>query len=521
MTDRERSGRWALLVAIGILLSRIAGLIRDRVFAHYFGNSDAADAFRAALRIPNFLQNLFGEGVLSASFIPVYAKLLAQGDTQEARRVAGAVATLLALTVSALVALGLLATPWLIDTITPGFTGSKRELTQRLVAILFPGTGLLVMSAWCLGILNSHRHFFLSYVAPVLWNLAIIAALICGGGNHDQYALAEFTAWGAVVGGALQWLVQLPKALTLTHGVALTLGLRIPEVRTVIRNFFPALLGRGVVQISAYVDAVIASLLPTGSLAALSYAQTLYLLPVSLFGMSNAIAELPEMSSALGNTESVAAQLRSRLQAGLRRIAFFIVPSTVGLLLLGNVIVAAVYQTGQFSATDARYVWSVLAGAAVGLLASTLGRLYASSCYALRDTRTPLRYAVVRVLLAASLAYLFSQHLPTILHLDPRWGIVGVALASSLAGWLEFLLLRRAVTRRLGATRIGRITLAKLWLAAVLAGITAGEIEWVLPAMAPIASAVIVLGVFGLLYLASVTVLGVDQARTLLRRIRR
>src|SRR4051812_9375759 len=162
------------MVAAGILLSRIVGLVRNRVFAHYFGTSDAADAFRQAFRIPNFLQNLFGEGVLSASFIPVYAGLLARDDEEEAGRVAGAVLAILGLLTSVLVLLGMLATPQLIDVIAYGFHGAKRELTIRLVRILFPGAGLLVMSAWCLGILNSHRRFFLSYSVPVLWNLIII-----------------------------------------------------------------------------------------------------------------------------------------------------------------------------------------------------------------------------------------------------------------------------------------------------------------------------------------------------------
>ena len=188
------SKRFAFLVAAGILLSRIAGLIRDRVFAHYFGNSDAADVFKAALRIPNFLQNLFGEGVLSASFIPVYANLLARDDKEEARKTAGAVAALLTLSTSMLVLLGVLAAPWLIEAIAPGFHGEKRELTVLLVRILFPGAGLLVASAWCLGVLNSHRKFFISYTAPVLWNLAMIAGMIIFGPGRAQNSLVIITA---------------------------------------------------------------------------------------------------------------------------------------------------------------------------------------------------------------------------------------------------------------------------------------------------------------------------------------
>lgn len=165
------------MVAAGILASRLIGLVRGLVFARYFSTSAAADAFTAALRIPNLLQNLFGEGVLSASFIPVYAGLLARNDRERANRVAGAVLALLALVVSLLVLAGVLATPVLIELIAPGFTGATRELTIRLVRILFPGAGLLVLSAWCLGILNSHHRFFLSYVSPVIWNVSIIVAL--------------------------------------------------------------------------------------------------------------------------------------------------------------------------------------------------------------------------------------------------------------------------------------------------------------------------------------------------------
>jgi putative peptidoglycan lipid II flippase len=144
-------------VAAGIALSRGIGLVRERIFSHYFGLSDAGDAFKAAFRIPNLLQNLFGEGVLSASFIPVYSAELAGGDREEADRVAGAVLALLSLAVAFIVLAGVLVTPWLIAAIAPGFTGEKRALAIRLVRILFPGAGLLVLSAWCLGILNSHR----------------------------------------------------------------------------------------------------------------------------------------------------------------------------------------------------------------------------------------------------------------------------------------------------------------------------------------------------------------------------
>src|SRR5438132_6302091 len=197
-------GRAAFFVAVCILCSRLAGLVRLRVFAYYFGlQSDAADAFTAAFRIPNVLQNLFGEGALSASFIPVYASLLARGDRREADRVAGAVAALLTLIVAVLVLAGVVATPLLIALIAPGFHGEKRALTIQIVRVLFPGAGLLVMSAWCLGVLNSHHRFLLSYASSAMWNAAMIATLVIFGGT-DLPRLAILLAWGSVAGCVLQ-----------------------------------------------------------------------------------------------------------------------------------------------------------------------------------------------------------------------------------------------------------------------------------------------------------------------------
>lgn len=507
------------MVALGILLSRLVGLVRSRVFAHYFGTSDAADAFNAAFRIPNFLQNLFGEGVLSASFIPVYAGLHARGDEAEARRVAGAVAALLALVTSLLVLAGVLLTPWLIAIIAPGFEGEKREATIRLVRILFPGAGLLVLSAWCLGVLNSHRRFFLSYAAPVLWNLAIIASLIAFGRSRSQYPLAEIAAWGSVVGSLLQLLVQLPTVARLLHGIRPRLVRGSVQVGAVLHNFGPVFVGRGVVQISAYVDTVLASLLPTGAVAGLSYAQVLYTLPVSLFGMSVSAAELPAMASAVGSEDERAAYLRQRLGTGLRQIAFFVVPSAVAFLALGDVVAGALYQSGAFTRDMTVYVWGILAGSAVGLLASTMGRLYASTYYALQDTRTPLRFAVLRVALTIALGYLFALPLPRVLGLDQRWGAAGLTASAGIAGWIEFLLLRRALNARIGETGLPLGLAARLWGAACLGAAAAWALRAAVPIHHPVLAAIVLLTVYGVVYFSVTGRLGVAEAGAVLRRL--
>jgi putative peptidoglycan lipid II flippase len=509
------------MVASGILLSRIVGLVRNRVFAHYFGTSDAADAFNAAFKIPNFLQNLFGEGVLSASFIPVYAGLRARGEEAEARRVAAAVAALLGLATSALVLLGVLFTPWMIAVIAPGFEGVKREVTIRLVRILFPGAGLLVLSAWCLGVLNSHRRFFLSYAAPVLWNLVIIGSLVGLGGGVPQYGLAEIAAWGSVVGSFLQLAIQLPTVMQLLQGALPRLVRGSESVAAVLRNFGPVFIGRGVVQISAYVDTVLASLLPTGAVAGLSYAQVLYTLPVSLFGMSVSAAELPAMSSATGDAATRAEYLRGRLGAGLRQIAFFVVPSAMGFLALGDVIAGALYQSGEFTRQMTLYVWGILAGSAVGLLASTMGRLYASTYYALHDTRTPLRFAVLRVTLTILLGYLFALPLPRALGIDPRWGAAGLTASAGIAGWIEFLLLRRTLNRRIGSTGLPVALASRLWGSAAIAALAAWGLHRLLPLAHPVGTAVVVLGVYGAVYFFMTDRLGVEEARFVIRRFGR
>jgi putative peptidoglycan lipid II flippase len=510
---------YAFLVAAGIFLSRIAGLIRDRVFAHYFGNSDAADAFKAAFRIPNFLQNLFGEGVLSASFIPVYAALLASEKQEEARRVAGAIAALLAMLISVLVLLGVLATPYLIDGIAPGFSGAKRELTIQLVRILFPGVGILVISAWCLGILNSHHRFFLPYAAPVVWNATLIATLLFFGPHHSRFSLAAILAWGSVVGSGLQLGVQLPMVLKLLRGLHLSLNFYTQSMKTVIHNFVPVFMGRGVVQISAYVDALLASFLPTGAMAALAYAQTLYILPVSLFGMSVSAAELPLMSGTIGHDQEVFEILRKRLEAGLRHIAFFVMPSAFAFLALGDVIVGAIYRTGQFTQSDVRYVWGILAGAAVGLLSSTFGRLYASVFYALRDTWTPLYCAIVRVSLTTVLGYLCAIQLPPAIGMNPRWGVVGLTLSAGIASWVEFTLLRRSLNRRIGRTGLAGGYLAKLGLAALLAAGIGWGLRILFGHHYPIVLAILVLLPFGIVYLSSTMLLGVAEARIFSRKL--
>ncbi len=293
------------------------------------------------------------------------------------------------------------------------------------------------------------------------------------------------------------------------------------SIRTVIRNFFPVFFSRGVVQISAFVDALLASLLGTGAVAALTFAQSLYTLPVSLFGMSVSAAELPAMSSALGTDDEVKAQLRRRLDSGLRQIAFLIVPSAIGFLVLGDVMVAALYQTGRFTRADSIYVWGIIAGSSIGLLPTTLGRLYASTFYALHDTRTPLRYAVVHVVVAVVLGYLLAIPLPGALGIDLRWGAIGLTTAAGLGGWAEFLLLRRSLNKRIGSTGLALPFIIKLWIAAVVAAAIGWGIKLAFGVNRPILTAIAVLGPYGISYFALTSLFGLPEASRVAGRFTR
>lgn len=510
----QKSKSGALAVAVGIFLSRIAGLLRERVLAHYLGNTEASGAFRAALRIPNLLQNLFGEGALSASFIPVYAKLNAEGKHEDAKTLASNIACILTCVVLILAASGYLAAGLLVDLFASGFEGETRELTIHFVRILFPGVGFLVLSAWCLGVLNSHRRFLLSYVAPVVWNFAIMLVILIGAKLHTDATtvqLAEFAAWGTVVGSFFQLAIQVPSAFKLSGLRRLRAQAKHEATREVIRNFGPALISRGVLQISAFIDQNIASLLGAPMVAALSYVQILYMLPISLFGMAISSAELPTMSSSTGSSEETASYLRKRLSANLQRITFFVVPSVVAFVLLGDIVVSTLFQTGRFEKNDVYMVWMILIGSSVGLTAATQSRLISAALWTLRDTKSTMKISLLRVGVAGLLGYLFAIPLRQYLGLADYWGAAALVAAGGIASWVEFGALRMKLQSRIGAFPIGMGFAAKVWLLALLsAGVVVG-VKLLLPPFYPLLRGAILLGIYGVLYIGIATYLSLGE----------
>ena len=536
----KRVGGYAALVAAGIMLSRVAGLVRTSVLAHYLGATGAADAFNVALKVPNFLQNLLGEGVLSAAFIPVYSRLLADGKQKVADRVAGVFVSFLALIVAGIVIVGTLLTPVILAITAPGLAPDVMALAVRLTRIVFPGVGLLVMYAWALGILNAHRQFFISYVAPVLWSATIVATLMIFGLRMSGAPLATAAAWGALAGFALQFAIEIP--FVLRHAKYLSFGLdrSLEPVRTIFSNILPVVGGRGVVQISAYVDTAIATLMGPGALTSLTFAQTIYMLPISVFGMSVANAELPQMASEQGSEEEIFAALRRRLARGVRQMAFFVVPTSVAFILIGRQLVAALFQRGRFTADATTLVWYILCGSALGLVVSTLGRLYSAAFYALHDTKTPVRIAMMRVGIGTALALVFAfplrplfgavadafgLHIPHTVGGAAVLGVVGITLASATAAWFEYLLLRHRLRKRIGAGESTTAYMTKLWIAAIAAGLASVAFDrfaaraWAshLP-LARISEAILLCGLFGVVYFAVAATLGVPEVRAFLGR---
>ena len=500
MSSSTGGGGHAARVAAGILVTRVLGYVRERVFAHYFGNKAAADAFRAALRIPNALRNLLGEGTLSASFIPVYAGLN-EKNKDAARALAGAILGLLLLASGILAVMGIAFAPAITAVVAQGFDGPRRELTTVLVRILFPMTGLMVVSAWCLGILNTHRRFFLPYAAPALWNIAGIAAMVGAAtwlSSHalppaeQLYRLSLALAWGTVVGSVLQIAIQLPTCWRLLGGIPLRLSFAPEGVRHVITAWLPLVLGAGVAQLSGLVDTFLGSFTGEGGLASLGYAQLVQVLPISLFGVAVTAVALPDLArDAISETANE--QLRTRIATGFRRIAYFVLPSAFAFAAFGPQIVGALFQTGRFDADDTMLVGGVLAAYGIGLLGQSTVKLFASGFYAMRDTRTPVRIAIISLVISGVLSWFFMR----------RLGPAGIALGSSIGGTLNTVLHLYDLDRRIGTILqrtdwriVGLVVVAALIAVALGSGVD----QLVAAGWRPIPRAIAVLGIFGVAY---------------------
>jgi putative peptidoglycan lipid II flippase len=452
-------------VTAGIILSRLAGLARQRIAAHYFGTSVTADVLAAAFRVGNITQNLLGEGTLSASFIPVYAKLRGEGRAAAAAHFARSALGILLVVVLVISALGVVGAPLVTWMVAAGFEGEKLAMTVRVVRVAFPMTGLLVLSAWALGVLNAHRRFFLPYAAPVAWNLAQIAAMVVFGSwlSQRDEPLAMAVAWGAFAGAALQLTLLLPACYKLLGSLRPRFDTQDAAVREAGRRLPGALMGRGVIQLSGLVDTLLVSFLGAGANATFSYAQTLYLLPMSLLGTGEAAAALPEMARATAETdvERRNADLRRQLGGSLARVVVLTAPAMVALVIFGGELVTLLLQTGDFGPGSTERVREPLAAYGFALLANASGRIFATTSYALGDTRGPARTALARVVASTLIS----------LALMRSFGVLGVVLGAVIAAWVEAFALGIRVRAAIGGLDLQRVPIVRVaLLAAACAG---------------------------------------------------
>ncbi|MEO7363284.1 MAG: murein biosynthesis integral membrane protein MurJ, partial [Gemmatimonadaceae bacterium] len=427
----------------GILLSRLTGLARGFFVARYFGMGLETEAFNTASRIPNIMRNLLGEGALSASFVPVYTRLL-EKDERAANALANAILGLLMGAISILTLVGIAAAPVLTTLLASGFSGEKRELTIQLTQILFPMTALMVLSGWCLGIQNSHRRFFWSYASAAMWNVAQIAFLLWQGPHASVLRdLAIGLAWATLVGSILQVAAQLPEVARLVRPLRLSIDRQAAGVRETLKNIIPVVTALGVVQLSSLIDVQIASHLPGSPITSLNNANAVVLLPVALFGVSIAASSLPEFSRDTGSFDHSA--LTERLRNGWQRLLFYIVPSTIACIVFGDLIVGMLYRTGRFTAADEHIVHSVLAGFALGLVSYGSVKLLASAHYALKDYKTPLRASVSSLAVSAVISIGLAVALR-----NTMYAAAGIALGTAIGSYVNLSVQIRGLRAKLG-----------------------------------------------------------------------
>lgn len=409
--------------------------------AAFFGTQLAADAYWAALKIPNIIRNLLGEGTLSAAFVPVYSEQLEAAEA-DPPRLARSMLGLVLVVATLLSGLGVLLAPWITNVVLGTADEPTRVLTTSLVRILFPMSGVLIVGAWCLGVLNSHDRFFLPFVAPTLWNLAQVGGLLLAA-ELGSTELAHALAWSALAGSVLQVGVQMPSALRLAEVRAPSLRFDFEPLRRVAKNTLPVISSQGIFQLSSLVDLALAGLAGTGALAALGYSQRLVYLPISLFGISVAAASLPTMSR-----DATATALRRRLVDGFFEILFFVLPAAVVLLLFGDLAVEVIFQRRAFEADSTALVATILAAYSLGLVAMSCLKLFASGFHALQDTATPMKIAAVSVGIGIGVSVLLTIALRNAGF--GTYSAIGIVLGGVVGSWLNLMLHWWLLSRRIG-----------------------------------------------------------------------
>ncbi len=430
--------RRTLRFSFSTVISRLLGLVREQVFSHYFGAGAVVDAFNAAFRIPNLLRDFFAEGALSAAYVPVFSQKLKNEGLQKAFALTSSVLSLLLILLGTISLIGMLLSPYLVRIIAPGFadTAGQAELTAEMTRIMFPFLLFVALAAAAMGTLNCFGRFGIPALAPAGFNLASIAAGIFFRGYFDPPILVM--AWGALVGGVLQLAIQWPQLYSLGFRFRFKVDLRDPAVGAIVRLMGPAAIGVAAAQLNIVIGTILASLLPTGSIAYLNYAFRLMHFPLGVFGVAVATVSLPKLSkdAAVGDRNELLASYISscKIQSSL------LLPSALFLFVGARPICALIYQHGLFGWQDTINAASALQAYSAGLLFFGMVRLSAQVFYAFKDTATPVKVSASAVAVNIGASLLLMRPL----------GFVGLALAPALAALFNLSVLNYLIGRKIG-----------------------------------------------------------------------
>ncbi|MFQ5740240.1 MAG: murein biosynthesis integral membrane protein MurJ [Acidobacteriota bacterium] len=514
MARHFQAARATGTVSVAVLASRILGLVREQVMAALFGAGAQMDAWLVAFRIPNMLRDLFAEGALSSAFVPTFTDTLRRKGSQEAWLLANLVLNALMVLLGVLALIFCLFSDAFVYLLAGGFSQvpGKVELTSSLLRILSPFLLLIALASVVMGVLNTLNHFFLPALAPAFFNLSLILAGLLLVSRFEDWGLLgiEAIAVGAVVGGFLQFGVQLP--LLRSHGFRyrFRLDFRHAGVLKIGRLLGPAVIGVSAVQINTLVNTQLASLLGDGPVSWLNYAFRLIYLPIGLFGVAVGIVNLREVSVLASQREWE--ELKQTVAASLRLIAFLSIPSSVGLMVLSVPIIQVIFERGHFTHSDTVHAAYALLLYSLGLFAYSGVKVYVPTFYALDDARTPVRISLVAVAVNVVVNLLL-----VFVILPAGYQYVGLALGTSLSLALNFLLLARGFRRRLGpfeGSRVGS-TLLKTVLASLMMGTVVYllypvlEDRWAEVGLLP--GLVICIGAGGVVYFLCCRVLGVEE----------
>lgn len=460
MNDNEHVARAAGAVGGATFISRILGFVRDMIIANLFGTKMAADAFFVAFRIPNLLRRLLGEGGLTAAVVPVFTEYLTTKKKDETWKLANILLNTFLLVLIVTVILGIILSPAVVRVIAPGFHASaeKFELTVKLTQFIFPYLLFVGMATLTMGMLNSLRIFFIPAVGPVFLNISIIlfALLLSPRLEEPVFALAA----GVVVGGLLQFLIQVPVLIKKGLKYKATLNFHHPGLIKIGKLMLPALVGLAVLEINIFVDTLLASLLPEGSVSYLYYGNRLVQFPQGIFAVALGVAILPTLS--LQAAKNQIGDLRNTLSFGIRLVLFITIPATVGLIVLKEPIINLLFERGEFTHQSTVATAHALFYYAIGLCAYSGVKVIVPAFYSLKDTATPVRIAIYAMITNIFLNLLLMGPL--------QHG--GLALATSLSSLLNVTLLIFILRKRIGGIK-GRTILVstiKLTIASIMMG---------------------------------------------------